>query len=79
MFNASNYSTIYVSQKTGSDLNSGVLPFDDDRSMGPVKKLSRHVTSLPSLSKRSHKCEPRNPAPPVTSIFLPIVGCVIDG
>src|ERR1043166_8068087 len=32
----------------------------------PVKKLSMHRTSCPSLSRRSHKCEPRKPAPPVT-------------
>src|SRR6266566_3840812 len=33
----------------------------------PVKKLSRQSTSCPSANKRSHKCEPMNPAPPVTN------------
>src|SRR6266404_8157515 len=33
----------------------------------PLKKLSRQMTSAPSRSSRSHKWEPRNPAPPVTS------------
>src|SRR5208282_5226374 len=33
----------------------------------PLKKLSRQMTSWPSLSRRSHRWEPRNPAPPVTS------------
>src|SRR5262245_44616859 len=32
----------------------------------PVKKLSTHRTMAPSASSRSHKCEPRKPAPPVT-------------
>ena len=36
----------------------------------PVKKLSTHSTSLPAASKRSHRCEPRKPAPPVTNIRL---------
>ena len=33
----------------------------------PLKKLSRQMTSCPSRSSRSHRCDPRNPAPPVTS------------
>src|SRR4029077_1574965 len=33
----------------------------------PLKKLSRQMTSAPSRNSRSHRCEPRNPAPPVTS------------
>src|SRR5712691_2037172 len=33
----------------------------------PVKKLSTHSTSTPSASRRSQRCEPRNPEPPVTS------------
>src|SRR6266404_51321 len=33
----------------------------------PLKKLSRQMTSAPSRSSRSHKWEPRNPAPPVTN------------
>ena len=36
----------------------------------PVKKLSRHKISWPSLIRRSHKCEPRKPAPPVTRIRI---------
>src|SRR5947199_6418792 len=32
----------------------------------PVKKLSTHSTSSPSDSRRSQRCEPRKPAPPVT-------------
>ena len=35
----------------------------------PVKKLSAQITSLPSPSSRSIRCEPRKPAPPVTRIF----------
>ena len=33
----------------------------------PVKKLSTHSTWHPAASKRSHKWDPRKPAPPVTS------------
>src|SRR5215203_4217719 len=36
----------------------------------PVKKLSRQSTSLPSLISRSQRCEPINPAPPVTKILI---------
>src|SRR5262249_48739509 len=39
----------------------------------PVKKLSRQMTSLPSVARRSHKCEPRKPAPPVTRIRFAIL------
>jgi hypothetical protein len=38
----------------------------------PVKKLSRHKISWPSLSSRSHKCEPRKPAPPVMRIRISV-------
>src|SRR5689334_13273486 len=31
----------------------------------PVKKLSAQRMTAPSASKRSQRCEPRNPAPPV--------------
>ena len=34
----------------------------------PVTKLSTHNTSPPSSSKRSHRCDPINPAPPVTRV-----------
>src|SRR5579883_2300362 len=33
----------------------------------PVMRLSITTTSKPSANSRSHRCEPRNPAPPVTS------------
>ena len=33
-----------------------------------VKKLSRQITSWPCSTSRSQRCEPRNPAPPVTRI-----------
>jgi hypothetical protein len=36
----------------------------------PVKKLSRQMTSWPAAIKRSQRCEPRNPAPPVTNTVL---------
>src|SRR5262249_16631319 len=32
----------------------------------PVRKLSMQMTSLPSASSRSQRCEPMKPAPPVT-------------
>src|SRR5262245_54241964 len=35
-----------------------------------VKKLSRQTTSCPCRTRRSQRCEPRNPVPPVTSIRL---------
>src|SRR5262249_9146246 len=34
----------------------------------PVKKLSMQMTFAPCSSRRSHRCEPRKPAPPVTRI-----------
>src|SRR5215470_3147834 len=33
----------------------------------PVIRLSSASTSQPSAIRRSHKCDPRNPAPPVTT------------
>src|SRR5258707_15186011 len=33
----------------------------------PVTRLSRARTSQPSASSRSQRCDPRNPAPPVTT------------
>ena len=33
----------------------------------PVTRLSTATTSYPSASSRSHRCDPRNPAPPVTN------------
>src|ERR1051326_8371526 len=38
----------------------------------PVKKLSRQSTSFPSLRSRSQRCEPMNPAPPVTNILIDV-------
>src|SRR5215472_5988518 len=35
-------------------------------SLVPVKKLSTQRTSQPCSSRRSHRCEPMKPAPPVT-------------
>ena len=31
----------------------------------PVIRLSRQITSAPSATSRSARCDPRNPAPPV--------------
>jgi hypothetical protein len=37
----------------------------------PVIELSMAITGNPSVMRRSLKCDPRNPAPPVTTaIFL---------
>ncbi len=36
----------------------------------PVRKLSMPITEFPSASNNSHKCDPKNPAAPVTSIFM---------
>ena len=36
----------------------------------PVEKLSIAVTECPSETRRSHRCEPIKPAPPVTNIFI---------
>src|SRR3954469_912668 len=33
----------------------------------PVRKLSRHTTSTPRSSRCSQRCDPRKPAPPVTT------------
>src|SRR5947209_15844937 len=33
----------------------------------PVTRLSTHTTCQPSASSRSQRCEPRKPAPPVTT------------
>src|SRR5664279_3011373 len=51
-------------------MNSNRLWSSSDRILSrvPVKKLSTHNTSWPSASSRSQRWEPRNPAPPVTSI-----------
>ena len=35
-----------------------------------VKKLSRQITSWPASTSRSHKCDPRKPAPPVTRMRI---------
>src|SRR5262245_33145020 len=45
----------------------------------PVKKLSTHSTSPPSASSFSHRCEPMNPAPPVTSTRFRIAYFLISG
>ena len=36
----------------------------------PVRKSSTIVTSTPSARRRSARCEPMNPAPPVTHAFF---------
>ena len=36
----------------------------------PVSRLSRQITRWPLASRWSHRCEPRNPAPPVTMQVL---------
>src|SRR5580765_6811713 len=41
----------------------------------PVIRLSSASTSQPSASNRSHKCDPRNPAPPVTTALIPPPCC----
>ncbi len=42
----------------------------------PVWKLSTQITSCPSRRRRSHRCDPRNPAPPVTSTrWLSAMSC----
>src|SRR5665647_1991107 len=33
----------------------------------PVSRLSRQMTRWPFSSRYSHRCDPRNPAPPVTT------------
>src|SRR5947199_6757121 len=35
-------------------------------SLAPVKKLSTQMTSWPLARRRSQRCDPRKPAPPVT-------------
>src|SRR4051812_6834289 len=39
-------------------------------SLLPVNRLSTHSTSWPACSSSSQRCEPRNPAPPVTRTFF---------
>src|SRR6516162_8683722 len=40
-------------------------------SRSPVRKLSSTVTTAPSRTSASTRCEPMNPAPPVTKTFTP--------
>ena len=35
----------------------------------PVSRLSTQITSSPSPRKRSQRCEPMNPAPPVMTVL----------
>src|SRR5262245_2770991 len=42
-------------------------------SLLPVKRLSTHSTSSPACNNASQRCEPRNPAPPVTRTFFMMV------
>ena len=39
-------------------------------SLDPVERSSRHTTVSPRSTRRSHRCEPRNPAPPATTTRL---------
>ncbi len=39
-------------------------------SSDPVSRLSTQITRLPRSSSSSHRCDPRNPAPPVTTQVL---------
>ena len=39
-------------------------------SSDPVSRLSMQITRLPRSSSSSHRCDPRNPAPPVTTQVL---------
>src|ERR1700722_8107092 len=46
----------------------------------PVTRLSRHSTSQPRASINSHKCDPRNPAPPVmTARNVALLCCSTTG
>src|SRR5579884_3212947 len=40
-------------------------------SMRPVWRLSRQITLCPRCTRRSHRCEPMKPAPPVTRTERP--------
>src|SRR5689334_15428293 len=36
--------------------------------VSPVTRLSMQITRCPSATSRSQRCDPRNPAPPVTTL-----------
>ena len=42
----------------------------------PVMRLSMAMTVWPSARKRSHKCEPKNPAPPVIRTLITFSPCL---
>ena len=63
---APNGVTMSCSMISKRPLDSRALTF----SRRPVWKLSMQVTRLPSPTRRSQRWEPRNPAPPVTTICL---------
>src|ERR1041385_6970773 len=42
----------------------------------PVMRLSTQTTVCPSARRRSHRCEPRTPAPPVTTLTRSDAGMV---
>ena len=48
------------------NLNSG-CPMCSMFSSDPVSRLSMQITSSPSSIRNSHRCDPRKPAPPVTT------------
>ena len=58
------------SRRGASARNAGCRADAATLSLVPVKKLSTQSTSCPSASSRSHRCEPRKPAPPVTRTRL---------
>src|SRR5208282_5607573 len=62
-----------ASSKNGLSISSTMLSFT------PVKKLSAQITSWPSRTRRSQRCEPRNPAPPVTSTLFLAVFIMLPG
>src|SRR5258707_5172483 len=42
----------------------------------PVRRLSMQMTVCPSARRRSHRCQPRNPAPPVTTLTRSEAGMI---
>src|SRR4051812_40024762 len=57
--------------KLVTSCSTNTKPFSPNRcemfSMLPVRRLSMATTSSPRASNASQRCDPRNPAPPVTT------------
>src|SRR4051794_11157352 len=57
--------------KLVTSCSTNTKPFSPNRcemfSILPVSRLSMATTSLPRASSASQRCDPRNPAPPVTT------------